>query len=93
MVLGEESYKTALNLLTETVVNGGLLTRETIKQYIDDSTSRQDENAVSIKDVLYTLEHDGYLVARGNGYQFVSGLLEDWWRARHSAHFTPIGSR
>ena len=93
MVLGDESYKTALNLLTETVVNGGLLPRETIKQYIDGSISRQDENAVSIKDVLYTLEHDGYLAARADGYQFVSGLLEDWWRARHSAHFTPIGSR
>ena len=40
--------------------------------------------------MLYTLEHDGYLAARADGYHFVSGLLEDWWRARHSAHFTPI---
>ncbi len=48
MVLGVESYKTALNLLTETAVNEGLLTRETIKQYVDASTSRPDENFVSI---------------------------------------------
>ncbi len=73
MVLGDESYKTALNLLTETAVNEGLLTRETIKQYVDASMSRPDENVVSIDDVLYTLEHDGYLAACADGYRFVSG--------------------
>ena len=24
------------------------------------------------------------------GYGFVSGLLEDWWRARHGQYFTPM---
>ena len=24
---------------------------------------------------------------------FVSGLLEDWWRARHGRHFVPIQQR
>ena len=71
----------------------GLLPRETIKQYVDASTSRPDENVVSIDDVLYTLEHDGYLAACADDYRFVSGQLEDWWRARHSAHFTPIYKR
>ena len=26
---------------------------------------------------------DGYLERQGNGYRFVSGLLEDWWRVRY----------
>lgn len=93
MVLGDESYKTALTLLTETAVNDGLLTRETIRRYVDASMSRPDGNEVSIDDVLYTLKHDGYLASSADGYRFVSGLLEDWWRARHSAHFTPIHKR
>lgn len=93
MVLGDDSYKTALTLLTETAVNDGLLTRETIRQYVDSSISRPDGNVVPINEVLYTLEHDGYLVSGADGYRFVSGLLEDWWRARHSAYFTPIDER
>ena len=27
------------------------------------------------------------------GYRFVSGLLEDWWRARHGRRFVPIARR
>ena len=92
MVLGDESYKTALNLLTEAAVRDGLLTHETIKQYRDSAPS-QDGNSASIDDVLYTLEHDGYLAACADGYRFVSGLLEDWWQARHGARFIPIGRR
>lgn len=93
MVLGDDSYKTALTLLTETAVVDGLLTRETIRQYVDGSMSRKDGNEVPINEVLYTLEHDGYLASGADGYRFVSGLLEDWWRARHSAYFTPIDER
>ena len=93
MVLGDDSYKTALALLTETAVDDGLLTRETIRQYVDSSMSRTDGNVVPIDDVLYTLEHDGYLASYPDGYRFVSGLLEDWWWARHSAYFTPIDER
>ena len=36
-----------------------------------------------VEDVLHVLEHDGYLARQGNGYRFVSGLLEDWWRVRY----------
>lgn len=39
------------------------------------------------------LEHDGYLTRDGNGYRFVSGLVEDWWRARHAAGFIPFAKR
>ena len=36
-----------------------------------------------VEDVLHVLEHDGYLARQGDGYRFVSGLLEDWWRVRY----------
>ncbi len=38
----------------------------------------------------------GLRKAGGNwveGNRFVSGLVEDWWRARHSHGFVPFGRR
>ena len=46
-----------------------------------------------LPDLLYILEHDGYLEPHGEGLRFVSKLLEDWWRTRHQAYFTPIALR
>ena len=91
-VLGNRSYTVALGLLTETAVNGGLLTHQTVRCYREMSPSSSDEE-VSVDHVLYSLEHDGYLESVDGGYGFVSGLLEDWWRARHGQYFTPIIGR
>ena len=44
-----------------------------------------EADAVPLDDVLHVLEHDGYLARQGDGYRFVSGLLEDWWRVRYGA--------
>ena len=92
-VLGNRSYTVALGLLTETAVNGGLLTHETVRCYREMSPSSSDDEEVSVDHVLYSLEHDGYLESVDGGYGFVSGLLEDWWRARHGQYFTPIIGR
>lgn len=46
-----------------------------------------------VEDVLRLLEHDGYLERQEDGYRFVSGLLEDWWLARHGRHFVSIAQR
>jgi hypothetical protein len=92
MILGSQSYKTALSLLTEAAVNDGLLKRESIERYRTELSSGPVDSA-SIDDVLYTLEHDGHLAAQPGGYRFVSGLLEDWWKARHGAYFIPINKR
>ena len=46
-----------------------------------------------MEDVLYSLEHDGYLERNTGGYRFVSRLLQDWWLARHGQFFTPIEDR
>ena len=87
MVLGDEAYRVALEMLTEAAVTGKLTT---------DAIARQRERQASaakpvqIEDVLHTLEHDGYLARRVDGYCFISGLLEDWWRVRYGR--TPASS-
>ena len=96
LVLGPEGYRAALDLLTQaTVRDDGVLERDAIDRFRDYFRNRAAEPAVPvpIDDVLRVLEHDGYLEARGDGYRFVSGLLEDWWRARHGQHFVPVEQR
>ena len=93
MILGIEGYTTALDLLTEAAVNEGLLTHQAVQSFRNSHTSSPAEDEVSIDDVLYSLEHDGYLESQTGGYRFVSGLLQDWWRARHGEYFTPISKR
>ncbi|MDE2903859.1 MAG: AAA family ATPase [Chloroflexota bacterium] len=93
MVLGVADYTTALALLTEAAVNDGLLTHQAIRSYRDALASSDADDAVAIENILYSLEHDGYLQRRADGYEFVSGLLQDWWRARHGQYFTPIEDR
>ena len=89
-VLGDHGFTTALALLTEAAVNRGLLTHETVGRYRELSPLSPAEGGVSIDDVLYSLEHDGYLERQGAGYGFVSGLLEDWWRSRYGQNFTSL---
>lgn len=86
VVLDLESYRAALELLTEAALTGCLV-HEALARYSD------LYRAVSVRDVLHVLEHDGYLEKSSDGYRFVSALLEDWWHARHSQHFLPIAAR
>ena len=91
MVLGDKGYTEALSLLSEAVVNAGLLTRRVIDLYRSEASSASEGDSVA--DVLYVLQHDGYLEECEGGYAFVSGLLEDWWRARHGQSFISITLR
>ena len=91
LVLGDKDYLVALGILTEAAVNDGQLNSGAINQYYE--YFQAEANPVSIKDILSVLEHDGYLARQGANYRFVSGLLEDWWRARHGRHFVPIARR
>ena len=94
LVLGPDSYRAALSLLTEAAVNGGVLQRAAIDRYSEQFRAwAVTDHPLPIGDVLRVLEHDGYLEPRGDDYRFVSGLLEDWWRARHGLHFVPIERR
>ena len=91
MVLGDEDYTDALSLLSEAVVNDGLLTHPVVRLYRNEMVAKREEDGMV--DVLYVLQHDGYLEECDGGYSFVSGLLEDWWRARHGRQFTSITQR
>ena len=86
LTLDDEERLLAFELLTEAAVEGGVLTSAALMAY-----ARERSDAV--RHVLFVLEHDGYLESCGNDYRFVSGLLEDWWRARHSQTFVPIRER
>ena len=93
LVLGPEGCRDALDLLTEAAVNGGVLEHGAIERRRGYFRSRAAVVPVPIEDVLRVLEHDGYLEAQQDGYRFVSGLLEDWWRARHGRHFVSVAQR
>ena len=93
MLLAMEWLATALlSLLTEAAVNGGVLDKVAIDRYRDYFQNRAVA-PIPIEDVLRVLERDGYLEAQQDGCRFVSGLLEDWWRARHGRHFVPVAQR
>ena len=89
-LLGPTGYTRALSLLTEAAVNGGLLTHETIVKYRGGEGPEITDDIVGVHQILYSLEHDGYLETCAGGYSFASGLLEDWWLARHGQHFKSI---
>ena len=93
MVLGRDGCRFAIELLTEAATNGGVLTDQAIGRYDQYFSSLDEFLGAPVTDVLPVLEHDGYLVRAQEGYRFVSGLIEDWWRARFGAHFTPISER
>ena len=93
MVLGTELYRLALDLLTEAAMDGGRLRSVAIEQYAAHFSESAEADPDPVTNVLYVLEHDGYLARQGDDYRFVSGLLEDWWRARHGRHFVPIAQR
>ena len=81
MVLGEEGCRIALEILTEAAANDGRLRNDAIDRRRESLAAGAGADPVA--DILRTLEHDGYLERQGDGYRFVSGLLEDWWRVRY----------
>ena len=92
-VLGTRLYRIALELLTEAAVQGGTLSRTAVEQYRERFPAEADADQAPVESVLNVLEHDGYLARQDGDYRFVSGLLEDWWRARHGQYFVLIGQR
>ena len=92
--LGDNSYRMALELLTDAAVNGGMISDEYIQSHRDYFSSLPNGSSTPTFDVLDVLVHDGYLAKESDSnYRFVSGLLEDWWRARHGGNFVPAYKR
>ena len=92
MVLGEDCAALAFDMLTEAAVEK-VLTHEAIqafqKQYTFESRSVEDVQ----QEIIWVLEHDGYLRKNTKGYLFVSKLLRDWWKARYSNVYIPVRKR
>ncbi len=88
LTLGLDLYPFALELLTEAAV-ANLLTPEAVRVLSQESKQTFDV----ARDILRTLEHDGYLQKDTQGYQFVSKLLKDWWSSHYSFGFTPTAER
>ena len=93
MVLGSDSQRIAIELLTEAAVNRGLLADKSIAGYERYFGISLGTDLMPVSDVLLLLEHDGYLARAQDGYRFVSRLVEDWWRIRFGMNFVPIGRR
>lgn len=92
--LGENDYRMAFELLTDAAVSDGMISDESVQRYRDYFSSLPKGNSIPISDIMDVLLHNGYLARQsGGGYRFVSGLLEDWWRARHGEGFVPICER
>ncbi len=92
MVLGEEIFPMALELLTETAVVGYLTAEATaiLSQGFEfSSVSLADAQ----REILDILEHDGYIERKDDRYRFVSKLLRDWWKARHEFGYIPALDR
>jgi len=92
MVLGKELFTLAVDMLTEASVTG-CLTKEAIAALQKEYTLEEADIVEAQKEVVWVLEHDGYIIQSKEGYVFVSKLLRDWWKNRHGAFFTPVLKR
>jgi len=92
LVLGAEKLALALDMVTEAAVSDAL-TVQAIKRLEQDYTFEDEATVEVAKEVLWILEHDGYLTQTAGEYRFVSPLLRDWWKSRHELFFTPVMKR
>jgi len=92
LVLEEELCTLALDMLTQAAVTG-CLTSEDIRAFQREYPLQGCDIVAAQKDILFVLEHDGYLRQEPKGYVFVSRLLQDWWKKRHQQFFTPVLER
>ncbi len=92
LVLGNEIFPLALEILTEAAVTGSV-TKETLnelqKYYEFAGRSVQDAQ----EEILRVLEHDGYIKPGAGGYIFESHLLKDWWEKRYGYFHVPVLER
>ncbi len=92
LVLGEELFPLAVEILTETAVSGSL-NYETICNLQNDYHFEDRIVEEAQKEILEVLEHDGYLELIKDEYVFSSKLLKDWWNQRHRLFYTPTAKR
>ena len=92
MVLGDDLFPMALELLTETAVVGAL-TADAMRII----AAKHDIESLSVgeaeRQILEVLEHDGYIEQRSGRYEYISKLLRDWWKSRHGFGYIPASEQ
>ncbi len=91
-VLGPKAFPLALEMLTESAVNG-CLSQRALVAFQEHSSIGDSPVTETLMNILHVLEHDGYLKQAEDGYHFVSSLLRDWWKQRYGAFFSPVEQR
>lgn len=91
-VLPKELCALALDMLTEAAVTG-YLSDEAIAAFQKEYPIEGRDVGEIQKEIIWVLEHDGYLKSGAKGYVFVSKLLREWWRNRYRRFFTPVLKR
>ena len=71
----------------------GYLTKEAIIGLQKEYTLDEADIVEAQKEIIWVLEHDGYIIQSKGGYVFISKLLRDWWKNRHGAFFVPVLKR
>jgi hypothetical protein len=91
MIFDDKRYQVVKRMLTQTAVTGSLNVedaKEACAQLLPDENSDD-----LLLDLLYTLEHDGYIKQKDGGYVFVSHLVRDWWKNRFGVTYQPARER
>ena len=92
MTLGEDRYTFAIDMLTEAAIQNSL-SSAAMKAFQSQYSFGDRPSADVQKEIIWTLEHDGYWRLRKDGYVFVSTFIRDWWKARHGFGYTPVEDR
>lgn len=92
LILGPRKMDLAVDMITEAAISG-CLSGEAIRRLQLDYAFEGEKTTDVQMDILWVLEHDGYLTKTPTGYVFVSSLLRDWWAGRYRAFFTPVLKR
>lgn len=91
-VVGSDSLRAALELLTEASITGRLTPEAALKILAGQGFSRESAME-NLRFLLGLFVHDGYLKPTGKDYIFRSHLLRDWWRNRFGFGYLPAQER
>ncbi len=92
MAFGLDIFPAALELLTETAVNG-FLDGNSAQAICNNYDIGMNDPNKTLREILEILQHDGYLTRKEDGFIFSSNLLKDWWNARFAFGYTPVAKR
>ena len=93
LVLSDSEYHIAMEMLTEAATSDGFIANDALVRYRLYYADGGEHADFAVENILNVLAHDGYLSRTSEGYRYISGLLEDWWRLRYGGTFVPIMKR